>query len=135
MNLSQAILNEDVRAWYNLPDDELFQWLRDCFNDSRQKGRFNQTVNKTVFIDGCYIYSKHSFLCELGEQLFGIGGYFGSDLDGLSDCCSGGIYPIEHLEIKWFSFYQTLSGFDNLSDLASILDILSYYTTNFKISR
>jgi RNAse (barnase) inhibitor barstar len=53
-------------------------------------------------LPGEQIHTLEDFYRLLGEAIIGPGGYFGSNLDALSDCLSGGFgCPGEEYTIRW----------------------------------
>lgn len=97
------VASSDNRAWLTLSDEEQSYWLYACRNFSRKPKAFNLNV----VLDGQLITSKHSFLCEFGEQVIGVGGYLGSNLSALDDCLSTRFYEgfdSRELEVTWKDF-------------------------------
>lgn len=114
----------DRRKWALLDKNNKFLWLRlnyyfyksNIYNYPSQK-------NNICIINGLFCKSKLDFLCELGESLFGVNGYVGSDLDGLHDSLTGGIGVIfSGLSIVWINYNYSKIMMGN--DFDEILDII-----------
>lgn len=73
--------------WINLTEAEQNAWLVIACTSSTKNRPPDRS--RTVEIEGRNITSASSFYCALGEAVNGPGGYFGRDLDGLSDCFCG----------------------------------------------
>ena len=81
-----------VKAWKQLDKHNKYLWLRlNCYFYQSGIYDYPDKKNDEYVIDGFLCTSKLDFLCELGEVLFGINGYVGSDLDGLYDALTGGM--------------------------------------------
>ena len=66
--------------------------------------------NKQVVLDGRFIRNKQAFYCEFSEQLCGVGGYAGYNLDALEDCLSGGWFAdfsASELQVTWQHFTKS----------------------------
>lgn len=113
------------RAWRDFSEQDKFHWLR--LNYYFQS-IFPKQSQKSCQINGLYFHDKFGFLCELGEQLFGVGGYAGSDLDGCYDVLSNGISDMakidQHLSITWQHYSHSVQVMDK-NEIAMILDILN----------
>ena len=60
--------------------------------------------NKQVVLDGRFIRNKQAFYCEFSEQLCGVGGYAGYNLDAMEDCLRGGWladFSASELHVTW----------------------------------
>lgn len=113
------------RAWQDFSEQDKFYWLRLNFDFQRI---FPKQSPKSCQINGLCFHDKLGFLCELGEQLFGVGGYAGSDLDGCYDVLSNGISDMakidQHLSITWQHYSHSVQVMDK-NEIAMILDILN----------
>ncbi|MDP8170781.1 barstar family protein [Pasteurella skyensis] len=97
----------EKRYWLNLNEEEKSNWCVSCMKFNRQPELFHEEV----VIDGRFIDSKLSFLCEFAESIIGIGGYFGSTLDGFEDCLAFGYYmdhplrdTLKNITVIWKHF-------------------------------
>ena len=116
------ILMHKYRLWLSGDEDKKFHWLRSCYFYNRH----HKSYNKNITIDGRFIKTKNDFLCEFSEQIIGVGGYFGSDLDGFADCFD--IYDINDIQVIWCDFYKNSFPEKNI-----ILEILRTYNLNVVI--
>ncbi|WP_349254233.1 barstar family protein [Paenibacillus sp. RC67] len=66
--------------------------------------------NQIYYLDGLFIKDQTSFFCALGEAINGPGGYYGSGLDGLSDCLCGGFGARAPFKIHWDKVDNFLSN-------------------------
>ncbi len=113
LNLLTTVKN--IRYWKDLSDEAQYCWLRACFAFNR----YPKKIKTDIIIDGNFITSKNSFFCEFSEQSIGIGGYFGSDLDGFDDCFKT-FYKNCHInKVIWKSF-----DVSNFNDKQNIIEIL-----------
>lgn len=108
------MMAQTKRAWTGYGDDEKFEWLRACFYYHRKHSHYH----KNIAISGKDVQSKNTFLCDFAENLIGVGGYFGADLDAFDDCF--GIYDIKEVTLVWYDFDDS-----NFQEKSIILDILS----------
>lgn len=114
-----------MRYWHSLSNEYKYHWLR--FNYFFQLNCPKKSKD-VCYIDGKYFNDKLSFLCEIGEQLFGIGGYAGSDWDGCFDVLNHGLDDIAKitnpLTIKWinFNFSKKVMSKNDINNIFSILD-------------
>ena len=69
------------------------------------KGRNRNMARTSYILDGRKIATLEGFYREIGEVVAGPGGYFGTNLDALSDCLSGGFGtpegPDDSFEFIW----------------------------------
>lgn len=68
--------------------------------------------NRTVYLDGTWIDDVPSFYLSLGEAINGPNGYFGGDLDALSDCLCGSFGVLPPLTIRLRHFDAVRSALD-----------------------
>ena len=119
----ELMLKQQSRAWQHYSENEKYQWLRSCYFYNRN----HHTYHKSITIDGKFITTKNGFLCEFAEQLIGIGGYFGSDLDGFDDCF--GMYQVRDICVLWQNF-----DYGDFELKSVIIDILKYHEAALSIS-
>ncbi|GEN76096.1 barstar family protein [Chryseobacterium hagamense] len=82
-------INNEVtekNTWKKLHCDELQGWL--VFAGCIVKPRPDRE-NLVISIDGNNFHNLDGFYCTLGEEINGIGGYFGRQLYALYDCLRG----------------------------------------------
>ena len=120
----RGTLTRHNRVWEHFTEQNKFNWLR--------LGYYFQIKNPKISSDICYIdgskfTTKMGFLCEIGEGLFGVGGYAGSDLDGLYDTLTGGINDIacikQDIHVIWHNFSYSKNHMDNflLTEIVNLL--------------
>lgn len=107
------MIKQNNRSWLGYSEEDKFYWLRSCFFYNRK----HYSYNKKLIIYNNFIKTKNDFLCEFSENLIGIGGYFGSDLDGFDDCFD--LYKINDIGIEWVNFYE-----NDFSYKKEIVDII-----------
>lgn len=112
------------REWLNFnTEKERGSWLFSCYQFNREPN----FINKNVVLEGKYTTTKCSFLCEIGEQVIGIGGYLGSNLDALEDCLNTNFYKELDkviLNITWNNF--NIHNFETKEFIVEILEESSY---------
>lgn len=88
-------------GWIDLSSTEREAWLEVALLDLR---RIPFSIKgKQVEIDGAVVQDQISFLCALGEAVFGPGGYIGRNLSALEDCLTGE-FGVEHpLQLFWIN--------------------------------
>ncbi|CAM1363337.1 barstar family protein [Tenacibaculum xiamenense] len=86
--------------WKSLPAEKVQGWL----DSSLRLGIYgNDKSNKYAIIDGKNLDSQDKFYCALGEEINGIGGYFGRNLDALHDCFYGGFGITGKFTLEWLN--------------------------------
>lgn len=99
----ELILLADKREWLKLNDSNKVKWLFACLQSNREPKKFSENIS----LEGIYITSELSFLCEIGEQVIGVGGYLGLGLSALEDCLLPNYYKGFNelkLNIQWNNF-------------------------------
>ncbi|MEO1483624.1 MAG: barstar family protein [Myxococcota bacterium] len=83
-------------SWVALPETLNVFWLRLALLCRRR-------LHDSGFepIEGSFVDSRSALYCAIGESVAGPGGYYGSDLDSLSDCFSGGFGPVPPFSLTW----------------------------------
>ncbi len=104
--------------WRSLKEDELQGWLEVALK--KQTG-LEDKKGVSVEIDGKDICCIDAFYCALGEAVNGPGGYFGRNLDALSDCFCRGFGVIPPMKIKWNNFYLSKSRIPDFEEFYSEL--------------
>lgn len=97
----RMFINNEItekNTWKKLNNDELQGWLvfAGCIRKPQQD-RENLVIN----IDGNHFHNLDGFYCTLGEELNGIGGYFGRQIDALYDCLTRDFGVKSISEITW----------------------------------
>lgn len=76
--------------WASYPVEAHASWLHVVqtawFESGRGAARYEST--ESIAIDGGMMLDRSGLYCAVGEAFNGVGGYFGSSLDGLADCLS-----------------------------------------------
>jgi RNAse (barnase) inhibitor barstar len=88
--------------WAIYTKDERKAWLEVVRNFSvcTREGADDEQ-GSSYELDGRYVTDPVSFYCALGEAINGPGGYFGSNLDGLTDCLRGGFGATAPFHLVW----------------------------------
>lgn len=87
--------------------DEARQQLWLAFNLAMHASKPQVVRTQYVVLDGRLILSPQAFYCEYAEQLCGIGGYAGYNLDAVDDCLFGGWFAdldAANLSVEWRYF-------------------------------
>ncbi|WP_323188037.1 barstar family protein [Streptomyces sp. NBC_00237] len=61
----------------------------------------DKEAGRTYALDGRHITDRSALFLALGEAVNGPGGYFGGNLDALSDCLSGGFGVTAPFVLEW----------------------------------
>ncbi len=96
MTIDNQINEKNV--WKKLNNDELQGWL--VFAGCIRKPQPDRE-NLIISIDGNNFHNLDGFYCTLGEEINGIGGYFGRQLYALNDCLRGDFGVKSISEITW----------------------------------
>jgi RNAse (barnase) inhibitor barstar len=111
--------------WLHYPVDFHASWLHVVQNSWFESGRevVERSIESPLSVDGDKMPSVASFYCAFGEAANGIGGYFGSNLDGFADCLSFGRAAGMPSEVLWVnsSSSLTLLGQEFVDSVASVL--------------
>ncbi len=65
-------------------------WLRIVKTGNLNHRSPHADIENHFIMDGTHITDYAAFFCALGEAINGPGGYYGSDLASMTDCCYGG---------------------------------------------
>lgn len=76
------------------------------------KGAGEDRRGRTLHLDGTWINDIPSFYLSMGEAVNGRNGYFGADLDALSDCLCGGFGVLPPLTIRVSRFDAVREALD-----------------------
>ncbi|MFI0981718.1 barstar family protein [Streptomyces sp. NPDC021093] len=90
-------------GWTDLDPEGRLAWLA-----AVQEHHFSRPVvgedapaGRTYVIDGRHITDRSALFLALGEAVNGPGGYFGANLDALSDCLRGGFGATAPFVLDW----------------------------------
>ncbi|MER5627066.1 barstar family protein [Streptosporangium sp. NPDC002544] len=79
-----------INQWAGYVGTDREEWLTIVFHNSRWRtGHPDRPSGRTCDLDGTHVTDKASFYLAIGEAVNGPGGYFGWNLDALSDCLCG----------------------------------------------
>ncbi|WP_440072003.1 barstar family protein [Streptosporangium sp. OZ121] len=79
-----------INQWAGSVGADREEWLTVVFHNSRWRtGHPDRPSGRTYDLDGTHVADKASFYLAIGEAVNGPGGYFGWNLDALSDCLRG----------------------------------------------
>jgi len=84
-----------------------------CFRSIQERRRREEDrSNLTVTLDGTWVTDIPSFWLSLGEAINGLHGYFGWNLDALSDCLCGGFGALPPLTIHLTHYEKVREALD-----------------------
>lgn len=89
----------EKNTWKKLDNDELQGWLVFALCTAKPQP---DRENLIISIDGHHFHNLDGFYCTLGEEINGIGGYFGRQLHALYDCLRGNFGVKSISEIIWY---------------------------------
>ena len=100
--------------WYSLSHRDRYRRLTEVRRAwCRRPVRDNKDYQgRTVHLDGTWITDVSGFYLSLGEAINGPSGYFGGDLDALSDCLCGGFGVLPPLTIRLSYFNDVRNVLD-----------------------
>jgi RNAse (barnase) inhibitor barstar len=85
--------------WAGYDRDLRAAWA-DAAGSHRRTGP-DRPAGTTYHLDGRHVTDIEGFYCALGEAVNGPGGYFGSNLDALHDCATGGGGAATPFRLVW----------------------------------
>ncbi|MEV6908247.1 barstar family protein [Amycolatopsis sp. NPDC051071] len=111
----------EVAEWKVLSEIDRIAWLEVARIMASSSQGVDDLSGKTFVLDGEVIADSSSFYCAFGELVNGPAGYFGSDVNSLADCLSGGFGVVPPFTVAWkaSSHSATLMGddFDEITAL------------------
>ncbi|MBB4806126.1 RNAse (barnase) inhibitor barstar [Chryseobacterium defluvii] len=115
----------EKNIWKDLRKDELQGWLVYALHTMKIT---SAKENIKIQIDGNDFHNLDEFFCTIGEEVNGIGGYFGRNLYALHDCMRGdfGIKSIS--ELTWQNHERSKKLFK--ARFNKILKIFEEYKTD-----
>ncbi|GAA5096899.1 barstar family protein [Nocardia iowensis] len=89
--------------WHRLGTEDRTAWLAVALWTSayQRRARPDSAPGHVFTLDGQAVTDIVSFYCALGEAINGPGGYFGWNLDALSDCLCGGWGASSPFTLEW----------------------------------
>lgn len=94
----------EKNTWKSFRKDELQGWLVNALH-SRKNEPVKENIN--IQIDGNEFHNLDGFLCALGEEIHGPGGYFGRNLYALYDCLRGDFGVKSISELTWINHQKS----------------------------
>ncbi|WP_185205005.1 barstar family protein [Chryseobacterium sp. C3] len=126
----KMFLNNEIterNSWKKLDKDELQGWL--VFALHRMKPQ-PAKENLILRLDGNDFNNLDEFFCSFGEEVNGIGGYFGRQLYALYDCLRGDFGVKTITEITWYNHERSKkllrSNFDKILHIFQEYEIKIY---------
>lgn len=90
---------QEKNQWVTLCTSERRHWLDACAA-IRRTHRPHRPVRVTYDMDASHVTDYPSFFIAIGEAIHGPGGYFGRNVDALSDCLCGGFGATSPFTLK-----------------------------------
>lgn len=122
MRINNKIIKKN--AWKSLRKDELQGWLVYALHSTQVT---SVKENIKIQIDGNEFHNLDEFYCIIGEEVNGIGGYFGRNSYALNDCFKGdfGVKTISELTWKNHERSKRLfkKKFDNIIEIFKQYDV------------
>nr|WP_154957738.1 barstar family protein [Paenibacillus xylanexedens] len=107
-----------TNEWVGLSPKQRIGWLEVARLYRGTQLHSQERQNGIYHMDGTNIEDSASFYCALGEAINGPGGYYGFNLDSLSDCFCGGfrarapfVIVLQDVDHEWYSkegYFQQL---------------------------
>ncbi|MGQ7746943.1 barstar family protein [Streptomyces sp. WC2508] len=94
--------------WHELAPEDRRAWLSVTLwsQEYQRQGKADAPAGQVFTLDGRHIVDRDSFYCAIGEAINGPGGYFGWNLDALTDCLRGGWGTTTPFTVHWDSSAQ-----------------------------
>ncbi|PIF47001.1 RNAse (barnase) inhibitor barstar [Chryseobacterium sp. 52] len=102
MRLNNEITEKNI--WKNFRKEDLQGWLVYALHTTRID-EVKEKIN--IRIDGNEFHNLDGFYCTLGEEINGIGGYFGRGFGALDDCLRGGFGVKSISEVTWINHHRS----------------------------
>lgn len=116
--------NDDSNvSWSSLNKADRSSWLNLAYDVSL--GGDLKPIKNEVELNGSFIFSEEDLYCYLGEEVYGLLGYMGYNLNSLKDCLLD--FPEHSLHITWFNFSETQQIFNSENSLKSFLEMIDQY--------
>ena len=112
----------DRGRWFTLNHKEREAWLEVSLLDNRKPAYKIKPID--VEVDGGKIGDIVSFLCALGEEIFGPGGYIGRNLGALEDCLTCNADLNVPFILRWKNSGHSKEMFENRGEGDIYRDIL-----------
>lgn len=120
MRLNNEITGKNI--WKKFRKEELQGWLVCALHTMRIDG---VKENISIQIDGSEFHNLDGFFCALGEEVNGIGGYFGRGIYALFDCMRGDFGVKSISQLTWKNHHRSKKLFKTKFD--EILRIFTDY--------
>ncbi len=111
--------------WFYLNEVEKKCWLELAISIWSDFDLWKTTSIQHIHLDGQYIQSELDLYCAIGEEVHGVLGYMGYNINALKDCLSN-FRP--SLEIEWHQFNLSKQHFQSQDDLNYCVEILKKYS-------
>ncbi|GGM58472.1 hypothetical protein GCM10012275_32120 [Longimycelium tulufanense] len=125
---------QQKNLWTELPSGRRAGWLQvvalSAFATSGAARP--KTPTSEIVLNGEHIVDLDSFYLAIGEAVNGPGGYFGWNLDSLTDCLHGGWGARAAPRIRWENFTDTQRHLTQ-STLDSLLSVISDRTSEVEL--
>lgn len=118
MRLNNEITGKNI--WKNFRKEELQGWLVYALHTTKID---EVRENISIQIDGNEFHNLDGFFCTLGEEINGIGGYFGRGIYALFDCMRGDFGVKSISELTWKNHQRSKKLFKTKFD--EILQVFS----------
>ena len=116
-------------SWRMMKEEEKRAWLIACLY---AKGLPEYLPDRDSFvIESSAICTRADFYCLIGEEFFGVQGYFGQDLDGLDDCFVGMKNRGEQRRVLVLNDYSTLKQRLGEKYVSTMVEI--FRSRNFRV--
>ncbi|MFJ4778160.1 barstar family protein [Streptomyces sp. NPDC088762] len=89
--------------WHGLSAEDTYAWLSVALysDEYHRRGKPDAPAGQVFSLDGRHILDLDSFFCALGEAVNGPCGYFGWNLNALSDCVEGRWGATPPFTLQW----------------------------------
>jgi RNAse (barnase) inhibitor barstar len=111
MRLNNEIVQKNI--WKSFRKEELQGWLVYALHTTTI-GQVKENIS--IQIDGNEFHNLDGFFCTLGEEVNGIGGYFGRGFGALNDCLCGGFGVKTMSKLTWLNHQRSKKIFKTKFD-------------------
>ena len=118
--------NETIgkKRWLNFTKLEKKCWLDFAYFRMNERG---EPLSLNITVDGKYLLCEEDVYCYFGEEVYGVLGYLGYNINAFADVLCD--FP---LKVKWINFQYSKDNFESKEDfyhLDDFIEVLKKYSS------
>ncbi|WPP69151.1 hypothetical protein SOI81_12295 [Acinetobacter pittii] len=111
----------DKKIWVNFTKLEKSCWLDFAYFRMNER---REPLSLNITVDGKYLLCEEDVYCYFGEEVYGVLGYLGYNINAFADVLCD--FP---LKVKWINFEYSKDNFDSKEVLEDLVAILKQYSS------